>query len=79
MEELLRRTEVLIQVQFKVLEIFIVAALYYLVMTTIWGFIQERLEAHFSRSHAPATARGAPASNAARAEIEKVLLSHDAQ
>jgi polar amino acid transport system permease protein len=77
MEELLRRTEVLIQVQFKVLEIFIVAAFYYLVMTTIWGFIQDRLEAHFSRSHAPAKARGA--SNAARAEIEKVLLSHDAQ
>jgi polar amino acid transport system permease protein len=77
MEELLRRTEVLIQVQFKVLEIFIVAAFYYLVMTTIWGFIQDRLEVHFSRSHAPAKARGA--SNGARAEIEKVLLSHDAQ
>jgi len=77
MEELLRRTEVLIQVQFKVLEIFIVAAFYYLVMTTIWGFVQERLETHFSRSHAPLKARGA--SNGARAEIEKVLLSHDAQ
>ena len=80
MEELLRRTEVLIQVQFKVLEIFIVAALYYLVMTTIWGFIQERLEAHFSRSHAPLKVRGAAtAANGARAEIEQVLLSHDAQ
>jgi polar amino acid transport system permease protein len=80
MEELLRRTEVLIQVQFKVLEIFIVAALYYLVMTTIWGVIQKRLEVHFSRSHAPTTARGAsPAPNGARAEIEQVLLSHDAQ
>ena len=79
MEELLRRTEVLIQVQFKVLEIFIVAALYYLVMTTIWGFIQERLEAHFSRSHAPAKARGAATAPNARAEIERVLLSHDAQ
>jgi polar amino acid transport system permease protein len=80
MEELLRRTEVLIQVQFKVLEIFIVAAFYYLVMTTIWGFIQDRLETHFSRSHAPAKARGAAfASSEARAEIEKVLLSHDAQ
>jgi polar amino acid transport system permease protein len=80
MEELLRRTEVLIQVQFKVLEIFIVAAFYYLVMTTIWGFIQVRLETHFSRSHAPAKARGAAfASSEARAEIEKVLLSHDAQ
>lgn len=78
MEELLRRTEVLIQVQFKVLEIFIVAALYYLVMTTIWGFIQDRLEAHFSRSHAPAKGRSA-AANGALAEIEKVLLSHDAQ
>jgi hypothetical protein len=46
-------------------------------MTTIWGFIQDRLETHFSRSHAPAKARGA--SNGALAEIEKVLLSHDAQ
>src|SRR5246127_2254627 len=53
MEELLRRTELLIQVQFKVLEIFIVAAMYYLVLTTLWGFVQHRLEAHFSRSVTP--------------------------
>jgi polar amino acid transport system permease protein len=79
MEELLRRAEVVMQLQFKVLEILIVAALYYLVMTTIWGFIQERIEAHFSRSHAPATVRGASTANRARAEIERVLLSHDAQ
>jgi polar amino acid transport system permease protein len=50
LEELLRRTELLVQVQFKVLEIFIVAALYYLVLTTLWGFIQQRLEAYVSRS-----------------------------
>jgi len=50
MEELLRRTELLVQVQFKVLEIFMVAAIYYLVLTTIWGFIQARLEAYASRS-----------------------------
>jgi polar amino acid transport system permease protein len=50
MDELLRRTELLIQVQFKVLEIFIVAALYYLLLTTLWGFVQTRLEAHFSRN-----------------------------
>lgn len=43
MEELLRRTELLIQVQFKVLEIFIVAALYYLVLTTLCGFVQDPL------------------------------------
>src|SRR4051794_1601217 len=50
MEELLRRTELLIQVQFKVLEIFVDAAIYYLIMTTLWGFVQQRIEAHFSRS-----------------------------
>jgi polar amino acid transport system permease protein len=50
MEELLRRTELLVQVQFKVLEIFLVAAFYYLVLTTIWSLIQARLEAYASRS-----------------------------
>ncbi len=50
MEELLRRTELLVQLQFKVLEIFIVSALYYLALTTIWGVIQGRLEAYASRS-----------------------------
>jgi polar amino acid transport system permease protein len=78
MEELLRRTEVPIQVQFKVLEIFIVAALYYLVMTTIWGFVQIRLEAHFSKSHAP-IGGASPQRSQARAAIEKVMLTRDAQ
>jgi polar amino acid transport system permease protein len=50
MEELLRRTELLVQVQFKVLEIFCIAALYYLVMTTLWGFVQRRIETHYGRS-----------------------------
>jgi polar amino acid transport system permease protein len=53
LEELLRRTEMLVQVRFKVLEIFIDAAIYYLVMTTIWGFIQQHIEVHYSRSLAP--------------------------
>jgi polar amino acid transport system permease protein len=58
MEELLRRTELLVQVQFKVLEIFIVAAIYYLILTTIWGVIQARLEVYASRSVAePPTRR----------------------
>jgi polar amino acid transport system permease protein len=50
MDELLRRTEMLIQVQFKVLEIFIVASIYYLAMTTLWGFVQRRLERLLARS-----------------------------
>lgn len=81
MEELLRRTEVLIQVQFKVLEIFLVAALYYLVMTTIWGFIQQRIEVHFARSVAPTTGRGAGGGpgRAPVRKIEEMLMSWDAQ
>jgi len=75
MEELLRRTELLIQVQFKVLEIFCVAALYYLLLTTLWGFVQARLEAHFSRSvRAMAASRAGPAT----LDVNKALLSHDA-
>ena len=48
-DELLRRSEMLIQVQFKVLEIFIVAAIYYLAMTTVWGLVQAQLERHLAR------------------------------
>ena len=51
MEELLRRTELLIQVQFKVLEIFIVAALLLSGAHHAVGLRSSgRLEAHFSRS-----------------------------
>ena len=50
MEELLRRSQMLIQFEFRVLEIFTVAALYYLLLTTLWGLVQRRLEAHFGRS-----------------------------
>ncbi|MBO0662579.1 amino acid ABC transporter permease [Jiella sp. MQZ9-1] len=51
MEELLRRTQMLIQEKFLVLELFTVAALYYLLMTTVWHFIQMRIEAHFGRAY----------------------------
>ena len=57
MDELLRRSQLLIQVNFKVLEIFVVAALYYLVLTTLWGFVQAWLERHFARSSAVKEAR----------------------
>lgn len=52
MEELLRRTQILIQERFLVLELFAVAALYYLVMTTLWDLVQRRLEARFGRGYA---------------------------
>lgn len=53
MEELLRRTQVLIQEKFLVLELFTVAALYYLAMTTVWELIQRRIEKHYGRAYGP--------------------------
>jgi polar amino acid transport system permease protein len=51
MEELLRRTQVLIQERFLVLELFAVAALYYLAMTTAWDFVQRAIERRFGRAY----------------------------
>ena len=53
MEELLRRTQVLIQERFMVLELFAVAAIFYLVLTTLWDIVQRRIEKHFGQSSAP--------------------------
>ncbi len=50
MEELMRRTQVLMQVNFEVLELLAVAALWYLALTTFWEFVQVRLEERFGRS-----------------------------
>jgi polar amino acid transport system permease protein len=52
MEELLRRTQILIQEKFMVLELFIAAAVWYLVMTTCWEFVQRHLEARYGRAYA---------------------------
>ena len=51
MEELLRRTQLLIQDRFLVLELFAVAALYYLLMTSAWAVVQHRIETRFGRAH----------------------------
>jgi polar amino acid transport system permease protein len=50
-DELLRRTQLLIQERFLVLELFTVAALYYLVMTTLWDVVQRRLERRYGRGY----------------------------
>lgn len=51
MEELLRTTQILIQEKFLVLELFTVAALYYLLMTSVWDIIQRRIEHRFGRAY----------------------------
>ena len=60
MEELLRRTQVLIQEKFMVLELFLVAAIYYLLMTTAWDFVQRRIERHYGRAYGNASGPAAP-------------------
>ena len=76
LEELLRRTELLVQVHFKVLELFCVAALYYLVLTTAWGFIQEWLERMASRSVSGTNTAGS--GDAALSIALKNAAPHDA-
>jgi polar amino acid transport system permease protein len=51
MEELLRRTQELIQEKFMVMELFSVAAIYYLAMTTAWDFVQRRIEKRFGNAY----------------------------
>jgi len=55
MEELLRTTQILIQEKFLVLELFTVAALYYLLMTSVWDIIQRRIEQRFGRAYQTVT------------------------
>ena len=54
MEELMRRSQMVMQEKFEVLEVFAAAALFYLVMTTTWGLIQALLERRFGAALASA-------------------------
>jgi polar amino acid transport system permease protein len=54
MEELLRRSQMVMQEKFEVLEVFAAAALFYLILTTSWGFVQAVLEKRFGASLAAA-------------------------
>ena len=51
MEELLRKTQILIQEKFLVLELFAVAALYYLLLTSVWDVVQRHIEARYGRAY----------------------------
>ncbi|MGH7068532.1 MAG: amino acid ABC transporter permease [Acetobacteraceae bacterium] len=76
MNELLRRTEMLIQVQFRVLELFVVASIYYLILTTAWGFVQRKIEQSMSR--ADALTSGATAEPIPPVDRQAMAHSHDA-
>ena len=51
LEEVMRRSQVLMQEKFQVLELYCVAAVYYLLLTTLWNLVQVRLERHYGRGH----------------------------
>jgi len=51
MEELLRRSQQIAESNFRILELFSVAMIYYLLLTTIWGLVQRQLENHFGKGH----------------------------
>lgn len=52
MEELLRRGQILMQQRFEVLEVFIVIAIFYLLMTSAWDVVQKRIENYYGRPYA---------------------------
>lgn len=53
MEELFRRTQQLAQIEFRVLEAYVCAACWYLLLTTVWGQIQLRIEKHYDKPFGP--------------------------
>ena len=53
MEELMRRSQVLMQAKFEVLELYCVAAVFYLVLTSLWDVVQRKLERHYGKGYAP--------------------------
>jgi polar amino acid transport system permease protein len=69
MEELMRNAQMLAQINFRVLEVYSVAALWYLLLVSIWGVIQRRIEAHYEKPFGPAAAISADAER----ELKKAL------
>ncbi len=57
MEELMRRSQMIMQLKFEVLEVYCVAAVYYLALTTLWDFAQRALERRFGRGYADSEGR----------------------
>ncbi|MAQ85022.1 MAG: ABC transporter permease [Maritimibacter sp.] len=73
MEELFRRTQQLAQIEFRVLEAYLCAACWYLLMTTVWGEMQKRIERHYDRPFGPVAdtkkTPGTPLSGDAPAQV----------
>jgi len=49
MQELMRSAQMIAQIEFRVLEAYCIAAIWYLFLVSIWGLIQTRIEAHYEK------------------------------
>ncbi|CAN5201247.1 amino acid ABC transporter permease [soil metagenome] len=58
-EEIMRRSDMLMQEHFQILEVYAAATVYYLLLTSAWDLVQRRLEKHFGRSTAARSQRTA--------------------
>lgn len=56
MEELMRNAQMLAQVEFRILEVYVVCALWYLVLVSIWSLIQVQIEARYEKPFGAAVA-----------------------
>jgi polar amino acid transport system permease protein len=69
-EELMRRSDMLMQEHFQILEVYAAATAYYLILTSVWDAVQRRLEKHFGRSSAAKSRRVAATAPVAQASLE---------
>lgn len=57
-EEIMRRSDMLMQEHFQILEVYAAAAVYYLLLVSVWDLVQQQMERHFGRSlHSPKTSK----------------------
>ena len=73
-EEIMRRSDMLMQEHFQILEVYAAATVYYLMLTSVWDMVQRRLEKHFGRSIA-----AAPVKALAKGSSPAVEIPHAAQ
>jgi polar amino acid transport system permease protein len=69
-EEIMRRSDMLMQEHFQILEVYAAATAYYLILTSVWDAVQRRLEKHFSRSSAAKSPRVAAKAPSPQAGVE---------
>ncbi|WP_158746230.1 amino acid ABC transporter permease [Acidisphaera sp. L21] len=75
MEELMRRSEMAMQVRFDVLEVFAAATVDYLVLTTMWDQLQRLLERRLNRAHSGLVVKPGEAARKQLQQLER--LKHE--